>query len=352
MIDLRPDDHARIRRVFLYMDERAPVAPDFEAVTDEVHQLTPGVSRNRQRRRRGPLVMVGAALAVLVLFGIGLLVSNLPIGGSELASDPGAEPAYSYTLDLPSWQLAGAWEAPDGSGTSHTLFDRIVDDAPRRVTIESGSTAIDRADTIEDLKITPTMRISLGGEEAIAYDTSEIYENEEEAALVSWATAVVTWTDPSEETAVVFLFEGIDVDEATSLLLSHLKPVSPDEWQAMVTSYFPPVTTVTGEHPERALMASAVPIAPEDIHTEDLKDVMAVEETDQLLAIPVGDHQVLARFREGSRPHLYATSCDVLAQVDLPEGWEGTCLERTIDGQRVSGVFEYGDTSSSRSPKP
>lgn len=300
----------------------------------------PTVVWRRHRHRRAVSVATGVVVGLIVFAGVSVLLT----GGNGFASDPGPEPAHTYTLDLPSWQLAGAWETPDGAGTSHTLFDRIVDGAPRRVTIESGSEATDRVVTIEGLQIVPTTRFSLGGEEAIVYDTTEIFKNEDQAALVAWSTAVVTWTDPSDR-PVAFLFEGVDVNEAASLLVAHLKPVSRNEWQAIATSYAPPVTTANAAAPEQALMAIAVPIGHEDIYTKDLEKVMAVEEDDQLFAVPVGEYRVLARFREGKPPHLYATSCDALAQVDLPDGWEGTCLERTIDGQRVSGIFEYGDTS-------
>lgn len=61
--------------------------------------------------------------------------------------------------------------------------------------------------------------------------------------------------------------------------------------------------------------------------------------------IPSDGHQILVRLRPGSSPHLYATSCDVLTGVDLPRGWEGTCLERTLNQQRVIGLFEYEDVA-------
>jgi hypothetical protein len=43
--------------------------------------------------------------------------------------------------------------------------------------------------------------------------------------------------------------------------------------------------------------------------------------------------------------HLYATSCDVLIQVELPDGWEGTCLERMVNGELELGVFPYSAVS-------
>jgi hypothetical protein len=58
------------------MDETAPVAPDLEDVAEETHQLTPTPSGERRRQSPGPVVMVGAAVAVLIVFGIGLAVSD------------------------------------------------------------------------------------------------------------------------------------------------------------------------------------------------------------------------------------------------------------------------------------
>ena len=191
----------------------------------------------RHRQHRATSVALGVAAGLITVTSVSVFLT----AGSELASDPGAESAHTYTLDLPGWELAGAWEAPDGSGTSHTLFDRIVGDAPRRVTIESGSVATDRVATLEGLQTVPTTRTSLDGGQAIIYDTTELYEDENQAALVAWSTAVVTWIGPGDQD-VVFLFEGVDVNEATSLLVAHLKPVRRSEWQAMAASYAPPVT--------------------------------------------------------------------------------------------------------------
>lgn len=94
-----------------------------------------------------------------------------------------------------------------------------------------------------------------------------------------------------------------------------------------------------------SVLDDVVQIRTEQIFTDDLRRVMDVEDSDRIFTIPAGEHQLLARIRPEAAPHLYATSCDVLASIDLPDGWEGTCLERTIDGQRVTGVFQYGDVS-------
>jgi len=96
---------------------------------------------------------------------------------------------------------------------------------------------------------------------------------------------------------------------------------------------------------EQALMADAREITPGDIYTEALREVASLETGDVIYTVPVNEYQILARLRPDASPHLYATSCDVLALVELPEGWEGSCLERTVDGQRLTGVFSYAEVS-------
>lgn len=92
-------------------------------------------------------------------------------------------------------------------------------------------------------------------------------------------------------------------------------------------------------------MSEAVEIRADEIFTEDLRDVMALDDPDTIFAIPIDGYQLIVRIRPGTSPHLYATSCEVLTSVDLPDGWEGTCLERTVDQQRVRGVFEYEEVA-------
>lgn len=105
------------------------------------------------------------------------------------------------------------------------------------------------------------------------------------------------------------------------------------------------VGVVTTTAPGESLMANAHPIEYGEVPTVELRQVMAYEVGDQLFRLPVQEYEVVVRLRAGARPHIYATSCDVLNLVDLPEGWEGTCLERTVDGQRQTGVFPYGTAS-------
>ena len=90
------------------------------------------------------------------------------------------------------------------------------------------------------------------------------------------------------------------------------------------------------EHP---LLTSAQEIAADDIYTQELRGGMSVEAGDTVFTIPADQFQVLARLRTDASPHLYATSCEVLALIEPPDGWESTCLERTVNGQRLTGGF-------------
>lgn len=114
---------------------------------------------------------------------------------------------------------------------------------------------------------------------------------------------------------------------------------------ALYEEYGIPIYTTPDVPSEKELMDAAREIDADDIFTQDLREAIAPEESDQLFAVPVDDFEVLVRFRAGARPHIFATSCDVLARVDLPDGWNGTCLERTVDDDRVRGTFPYGTTS-------
>lgn len=107
--------------------------------------------------------------------------------------------------------------------------------------------------------------------------------------------------------------------------------------ESVATTSIPPL-----EHP---LMGDAVSIDPGGIPTSELREAISPEVGDQLFSVPVDDFEVLVRLRAGNRPHMYATSCDLLAEVNLPDGWEGTCLERTVDGERETGTFPHGTTS-------
>jgi hypothetical protein len=105
------------------------------------------------------------------------------------------------------------------------------------------------------------------------------------------------------------------------------------------------VTTTSISPTAHPIMADAVPVGVEDIPTEALVEVIDPGAADSFFTIQVSEFQVLVRLRPGVPAHLYATSCDVLIQVELPDGWEGTCLEWVVNGELELGVFPYSAVS-------
>ena len=221
------------------LDERLNSASQaIRAQVSKVPMRPPNAVSRRHRRGRALLAVLGLGVGLTALTAAGTLLT----GDRDVAAGPTTEPAYTYTLDLPGWTLVGVWESPDDSGTSHTLFDRLEGDIPRRIMFESGSAAQDRVATLQSLEVEPTATITLDGEEAVFYDTSRLYEAEEQAGLMAFSTLAATWTTP-EGQPFVFLFEGIGVDEVTALLVERLMPMSRDDWHSMTAGYEPPVTT-------------------------------------------------------------------------------------------------------------
>lgn len=110
-----------------------------------------------------------------------------------------------------------------------------------------------------------------------------------------------------------------------------------------------PVSTTTSIVPTaQPFMEDAVPVTPDAIPTDDLADVIGFREGDTLYRVPFDrDFAFFVRLRPGVRPHVYATACSLLVQAGLPDsGWDGTCMEVTIDGQRRTGPYPYAEALS------
>lgn len=84
--------------------------------------------------------------------------------------------------------------------------------------------------------------------------------------------------------------------------------------------------------------------------TDEQQRLLDLRTTDDLFLLPIGgtDRSVGIRARDGSPPLMFATACDLLDQVELPNGWTGICLEYTDPEEgRVRGLFPHGTTSGS-----
>jgi hypothetical protein len=127
------------------------------------------------------------------------------------------------------------------------------------------------------------------------------------------------------------------VDFTTDDLTQTLDRRSQDsETEAVSTT----TSIVPSAHP---IMENAVEINPDEIPTEDLNDVIDARAGDSLYLVEFDrDVAVIVRLRPGARPHVYATACALLLQAGLPDsGWDGTCMEVTIDGERLTGPYSY-----------
>lgn len=182
------------------------------------------------------LFSVVAVVALLIFSSL-----NLFNAGSDVAATVEAEvePAYSYGLDLPGWTLLGAWESEDRTGRSQTWADQMgITSTPRRIGIDTGTAALERLETLGTLGIIPTSTITVDGRDASVYITGA-------GAVVAWSEMVIS-TKSATDDAVVFLFEGIPLDEAQTLLAS-IRPLDKTDWDEIASRYEPPVTTTIDE---------------------------------------------------------------------------------------------------------
>ena len=219
------------------LEERLEIsAQSIRAQVDAASVRPPSEIMRRHRRSRTLMAGAGFVAAFIAVAGVTALVA----ADSTAPSQPGSalESAHTYTFDLPGWEILGVWESEDGAGLSHTLFDSEGSGPDlRRIMIETRAAAIERITTLQNLGIESERSVSVGDTQGTLYLT------ENHQSLLGFATMVVTWLAPNGDD-VVFMFEGIEVDEGTNLL-THLKPLDVEQWQTVVDEYVPPVTTTT-----------------------------------------------------------------------------------------------------------
>jgi hypothetical protein len=141
------------------------------------------------------------------------------------------------------------------------------------------------------------------------------------------------------ELVTVELVSSAGVDFTTDDLTQTLDRRSQEsETDAVSTT----TSIVPAAHP---FMEDAVAINPAEIPTEDLTDVIGARAGDTLYRVPFDrDVAIIVRLRPGARPHVYATACALLLEAGLPDsGWDGTCMEVTIDGERITGPYSYAE---------
>jgi hypothetical protein len=86
----------------------------------------------------------------------------------------------------------------------------------------------------------------------------------------------------------------------------------------------------------------ATAVGSETLTTPDLVELAALRFGDLLYRLPAPGGAVLVRIRFDEPPLLFGTSCDLAQSLPLPTRWRGACLERTVDGSRLTGPWFYG----------
>jgi hypothetical protein len=128
MTDLKPNDHARLRRALRFIDDQAPLGPDLPALEVTVS------TAERPRGFNPALVVVGALLATLMVFvPIGLLVSG------EDPAEPGSDRAPTTLSEAPPVLARdGNWTVEIWQDGSEICYRTSVDNPDQR-TVSTGS---------------------------------------------------------------------------------------------------------------------------------------------------------------------------------------------------------------------
>jgi hypothetical protein len=124
---------------------------------------------------------------------------------------------------------------------------------------------------------------------------------------------------PSEYLAVAFDASGRELDRFGTQLEPLTDFASPTEIESPGDSRpsgadWAPMTSEGSE------------IEPDEIPTEELRDAISPQPGDRFFLVPIEDGEIVVVVR-GGLPHVYAALCAVFDGVDLPPGWEQTCLD-------------------------
>jgi hypothetical protein len=68
-------------------------------------------------------------------------------------------------------------------------------------------------------------------------------------------------------------------------------------------------------------------ISPDEIPSDELRALIGPQPGDRLFLVPINGDQIVVLVRDSETPHVFALSCELVATIDLPEGWGESCLD-------------------------
>ena len=143
-----------------------------------------------------------------------------------------------------------------------------------------------------------------------------------DGSFIGWQTPVGGVTSlslshrPDDYLAIAFDASGRELDRFGT----ELEPLTDDPEPETPSESLPPGADwapMTSEGSE---------IGPGDIAIETLEEEIDPQPGDRLFLVPVNGGETIVRVRDGV-PHVFAESCQVLSGVDLPPGWDSSCLD-------------------------
>ncbi|MGH8951061.1 MAG: hypothetical protein ACRDX9_06535, partial [Acidimicrobiia bacterium] len=123
---------------------------------------------------------------------------------------------------------------------------------------------------------------------------------------------------PEDYLAIAFDASGLELDRFGT----QLEPLQPISDSTIVSPSGPTAPGVDWA----PMTSEGSEIEPDEIPTDELREEVSPQAGDRLFLVPVDDDEIVVLVGRGT-PHAYAQSCAVLDGVDLPPGWQETCLD-------------------------
>jgi hypothetical protein len=229
--------------------------------------------------------------------------------------DQDGEPFYIYSTPAPSiwdriFEVTYGNFSGDVLGTSHTCCSGGDMDH------EEGLPGLSSLQTTgePDLIVAEWLGLSLDVS-VVAYQADGVF--------VGWQTPVGGGSSIRlEEVPDEFAFIAFDIH---GLELNRFQPLPQPSMEDVAEGESEDTSTLPGSD-WAPLTNEGAEISPDEIPSDELRALIDPQPGDRLFLVPIDGDQIVVLVRGVEMPHTYATSCDLLATIDLPEGWSETCL--------------------------